>query len=372
MKTLVKQDGWNRHWARVWQFAAVLATLAAAVPAPAADDAPGGSEPAAVEAPVVETLAGEQPGRGWQLGDTGIGIGGYGELVADDALGRSATGALDSLSLFVWWQTASRWSAFVEAELEDAVFLGPREQHFDDTELVLERLHVDYAWSDALQLRVGKFLTPIGRWNVIHAPPLTWTTSRPLITESTFPTNATGGMVHGVVPVGGRALEWSLYASPGEELAPEDELDTFKQAYGLRLDYTLMPNLQLGSSIVSFEQRAERGERKRLYGIDFLWSWRGAELSGEFAYRALDRDKKRADEQGHYLQAVLPVWRPLYAVARYEGFDPAGSGEGLHLYVGGLSWRFAPGTALKLEYRYATDNGVQVPEGWLASFAVLF
>lgn len=356
-------------WRRVWQFAAVLAMLAAA-PGAGAQDA--GAATAAELAPPATATSDERPGRGWTLGDSGVHAGGYALAELSDYLGKDAELRLHSLSLFLSWQNESRWSAFAEVELEDILVVGPGETTLDDAYVVLERLHLDYAWSDALQARVGKFLTPIGRWNVIHAAPLTWTSSRPLITESTFPTNATGGMVHGVVPLAGRALEWSVYASPGEELARERGLDTFKEAYGLRLDYALTPQLQLGSSLVTFEQREERGEHKNLLGIDLLWTYQGYELSGEWAYRALSRDGDSSDEHGFYLQAVAPLWRPLYAVARYEGFDPAGGNEGVQLYIGGLAWRFAPGAVLKGEYRHATDNALQSPEGFLASISVLF
>jgi hypothetical protein len=43
----------------------------------------------------------------------------------------------------------------------------------------VERLYLDYLHSDALATRLGKHLTPIGRWNLRHADPLVWTATRP-------------------------------------------------------------------------------------------------------------------------------------------------------------------------------------------------
>jgi hypothetical protein len=318
-------------------------------------------------APVVER-------HGFQLGNSGFNLGGYAAAMAADYLGRDAAATLRSLSMLLSWQGDGRWSFFSELEGENlatvnAGELGDEFGGDHDRELVLERLYLDYACSDALQFRVGKFLTPIGRWNVIHAAPLTWTTSRPLITESTFPTNATGAMAHGVLPLGGHALEWSVYGSPGEELLPEKDSDPFREAYGLRLDYDLGLGLQLGTSLVEFEQKHQSGEHRTLYGIDFLWQYRSFELSGEWAYRARADD---GDEFGSYIQAVVPLVDTLYGVARYETFDTGGNGPGLNLYISGLAWRFRPGWAAKLEYRIATDNDVGEPEGWLGSIAVLF
>lgn len=333
------------------------------------------AEPEVPQAPAAIADSGAPSGAvyGTALGDSGFNLGGYAAVEAADELGADAAASFKSLSVLLSWQGQGRWSFFGELEGENLITFNAGELGDDhEAELVLERLHVDYAWSDALQFRIGKFLTPIGRWNVIHAAPLTWTTSRPLITESTFPTNATGAMARGVVSLAGRALEWSVYTSPGEELAPEEDSDPFKEAYGLRLDYDLSHGLQLGLSFAEYEQKREKDEHKTLYGIDFLWQYQRFELSGEWAYRTRTQGGSSADESGAYVQAVAPLYRLLYGVVRYETFDPAGAGAGLNLYVSGLTWRFRPGWAAKLEYRIATDNSVGQPEGWRASLAVLF
>lgn len=309
---------------------------------------------------------------GHALGTSGFVAGGYAAIEASDYRDADPLASLDKLSLLLWWENDSAWGFLSEIELEDALRLAPGDSGSGDADLVLERLHVDYAFSDALQLRIGKFLTPVGRWNLIHAAPLTWTTSRPLITESTFPTNATGAMGRGVAALAGRALEWSIYLSPGKELAPEDELDTFSEAYGGHLNYELGGGLQLGVSFVEFEQKHEREEHKTLYGVDFAWHWRRFELSGEWAYRTRVRGDHHADEQGLYVQAVAPITGTLYGIARYESFNPAEAGPGLNLYVGGAAWRWRPGWVAKLEYRRATDNQLEQPVGWLGSVAVLF
>ncbi|MFX6815264.1 hypothetical protein ABTH42_18965, partial [Acinetobacter baumannii] len=83
----------------------------------------------------------------------------------------------------------------------------------DGAHLDLERIYVDWAQADELKFRFGKFLTPVGRWNLIHAQPLVWTTSRPLTTEAAFPTNATGGMVFGTLSSIGQGLDYSVYGS---------------------------------------------------------------------------------------------------------------------------------------------------------------
>lgn len=316
-------------------------------------------------------------GRGYRLGaaDSPLGdftLGGY--AVADYAgPNRSEPwrASLEAISAFLWWDGGGRWRFFSELELDDALIVSPGNTTSDEAGLVLERLHLDFAYSDTVQLRAGKFLTPVGRWNLIHAAPLTWTTSRPLITEATFPTNATGAMLYGVLPLTADGIEYSLYASPGEELFPAEEIDSFTDAWGARLAATVLPNTQLGTSFASFRQESAP-DRKTLYGIDALWSWRRFELSGELAYITRKLDKGRAEERGHYLQLVAPLGAQLYAVLRYEGFRAASTVGDLSLYLGGLTWRPMSGLALKAEYAKATDNDIGVRDGVRASISVLF
>lgn len=352
----------GRGWA-LRLLLALLPALSAVSPARAADDAP--VQPA------------YEFGRGYRLGTPGslsgdFTLGGY--AVASFA-GRDGdapwNAALDALSAFLWWDGGGRWRFFSELELDDALVVSPGYTSTDPVELVLERLHLDYAYADAVQLRLGKFLTPVGRWNPIHAAPLTWTTSRPLITEATFPTNATGAMLHGVLPLTADGVGYSLYVSPGEELFPEEEIDSFTEAWGARVAATVLPHTELGASFVSFRRQSSL-DRKMLYGFDALWSWRRYELSGELAYITRELDEERADERGHYLQLVAPLSAQLYAVLRYEGFRASATVGDLRLYLGGLTWRPMSGLALKAEYAKAADNDLRLRDGARASIAVLF
>jgi len=112
--------------------------------------------------------------------------------------------------------------------------------------------------------------------------------------------------------------------------------------------------------------------RKQLWGADLLWSWHRFEISGEFAFRSNEGQADHRDEQGHYVQAVIPLTQTLYAVGRYEGFHQSGAERDLNLYLGGLAWRPRPALVFKAEYSDATDNEAGLPDGWRASFAVLF
>jgi hypothetical protein len=132
-------------------------------------------------------------GRGLHVGDTGFTLGGYSNvnLLRDE--GHRAALKLDDLSFFVIWDLTPRLHLFSELELEDLVAVDDHGQGGTNNHVfIVERLHGDVNLSDQINIRLGKFLTPVGRWNVIHAQPLVWTTSRPLATLLPFDPHITG------------------------------------------------------------------------------------------------------------------------------------------------------------------------------------
>ncbi len=312
-------------------------------------------------------------GHGLHLGETGFTLGGYGELSFKDLDRDQPTSlAVDHLSGFLWWDNGARLHFFTEADLEKPFQLAHGHSTTDDAHVVSERLYFDYSWLDTFKVRLGKFLTPVGRWNLNHAAPLTWTTSRPLITEATFPTNATGLMIYGTIPWLPDGIEYSIYGSTGDEIFRNHEVDTFKEAVGGRLSATVAPHLQVGVSYASFEQESDSDVRKELRGADFAWTWQRWQLSGEYDFRTLKHNHDSQDEQGLYVQLVAPLSERWYAVGRYERFYPQDADEPLNLYLAGAAFRPMPAVIIKGEYSVATENGPQVPAGFRASIAVLF
>jgi hypothetical protein len=356
----VPRNGWSRVLTLV---GLAIAAMQPAVAAEPESPASAGFDPMAQR---------YQLGHGLPLGDSGAALGGYATLSAGDSEQADWRVGMDSLSAFLWWDSGGRWHFFSEAEIVDAVVATPDEMTTDEADVELERFYVDYVRTDLLKFRIGKFLTPVGRWNLIHASPLVWTTARPLITERTFPTNATGLMVYGTLPWTDDGVEYSVYYSPGIELAPESDLDTFEEALGAHVSVSPFEHAQLGFSLVSFEQEYSPDQHKTLYGLDFVWAHRRWELSAEAHYRIASDYGEERDERGVYVQAVAPLSERLYAVTRYETFRRSGSARDINVYLGGLNLRLKPAVVIKLEYSEATDTDIEVRDGVLASLAVLF
>ena len=310
-------------------------------------------------------------GEGLRVADTGFSLGGYATASYDKLDHAPSRTALDNLSLFVWWQGEGRWKFFSEFDYENVLASSSAGQEGKDHYLALERFYLDYAVTDTTTLRAGKFLTPIGRWNLIHATPLVWTTSRPLVTTRTFPTNATGLMLNGTLPTVAHGIEYALYASKGSELRPNPALDPFHEALGAHVTLPLPADGQLGFSYAAFEQESTRDETKQLAGIDFVWSRNRYEISAEGVYRFSDSGSAR-DEKGAFGQLVVPLADKLYAVGRYEIFRKAQEPLTTHVWVAGLNYRVTPAIVLKAEWVGSRNNVIDAPEGFMSSLSLLF
>lgn len=322
-------------------------------------------------------------GQGLHVGDSGFWAGGYASARVESHRRAPWRMQLSDLSLFLGFER-DRWRFFSELELGDGLQWGDRESlsarhaYFD-----LERLFADYAVDKALTVRVGKFLVPIGRWNLIHADPLVWTTGRPLVTEGPFAQHATGIMLHGSFDALG--LPWNYMAYVGGrnrlDFRPFGEsLDGFySDAKGLRLFQEAPGRWLFGFSYAHYREKFLRPGDKNLLGLDAHWTRKRYEIGGEFVYRIGDRGPRR-DEWGLYLQGVAPLTDKLYVAGRYEIFRREGTARPAQLFVGGLAYKPLPPLVFKLEYGVGLEKGDLppsrilggVPEGFAASVAVLF
>jgi hypothetical protein len=233
----------------------------------------------------------------------------------------------------------------------------------------LERLYVDYRAADALNFRLGKFLTPVGRWNQDHADPLTWTTLRPLISQSAFPTNATGLMVFG--SLAGGQVDYQLFAAGKNDWRSSPRIAPFDHALGVRVVAPLSADLQIGLSTAEFVQRGAEGERFRLSGVDVVWNWRGAEFSAEAIVRR-GSDAEDSGERGGFVQAALPLAPHWSAVTRLEAYKRGEDPRANRSALVGVVYRSGRHWVCKAEWVRPSRGSLGLPQGLLASLTLLF
>lgn len=288
----------------------------------------------------------------------------------------------------------------------------------DERRFDAARVYAEYTLSDALRLRVGRFLTPIGVWNESPAEPLTWTPVRPLTTYRSFAKSATGALVAGDGAIAGHDVGYALYAVGGNWLRDQAEV-RFTQAAGARATIELLHGVWLGASgavlrqvrprvaddageyetgedstgatdstdtgsfdrvpaprrqTVGVEVESTDGElrdlaARGLAGVDLRVRVRGAELLAEGTQ--LTKLAGERVERGGFVQGVVPVLGPLFAVGRVERFEPR-TGAPSTTTAAGAVLRPVARLALKMERQWSTVPSARAGQGWYASLSLLF
>lgn len=307
------------------------------------------------------------PGRGLHVGDTGLTLGGYTNLTLDRDEGKEARLSLEDLSLFVIYEPMARLRFFSELEYADVFDVEEDGDAASREEAAtVERLHLDVGISDALNVRAGIFLTPVGRWNVIHAAPLVWTTSRPLTTEIPFDPNVTGIMLTGTVFPSAGTLTYGVFDQFAAPIEGNPSFDPADHSVGARGQYDADRGWSIGSSGVA---ALRDGDWRLLSGLDALWSRRPLEVMAE---ALIDSGEGGAPQWGFYVQPVLAVSERLALVFRYEHFAPSGPPPQVNVMTFGGTFRLLPTVVLKSEYQVVDRHTDIAPAGFRASVAVLF
>jgi len=307
------------------------------------------------------------PGRGLTLGESGVTLAGYWNFNYRDLRNRRRTVTLDDLSFFGTYNPSPRWQAFTEVELEDAVNIDEEGDLFSGTAVIdLERLFVEYRHSDALALRVGKFLTPFGIWNPIHAAPLVWTVSRPATTEDFFDPATTGAMVSGATVGNSVDIGYAAWAQVTDQLVERDSPRQRRRGVGSRVE--LQPNLPLTAALSSEFMDNENGRGwEYLLGGDLRYDGRRFEVWSE---AVSDTPLEGGEtEWGIYAQVAVRLVGDLFAVARFEhvALDRSANAP-----LVGLNYRPYPFLVFKAEYVFADRPVEDVRRGLALSLAGLF
>jgi len=313
-------------------------------------------------------------GRGLRLGRTGLNIGGFTTLEIDKVRDEAATLELDSLSFLVLWEPLDFARAFAEIEIGNLlnydIDSGKAES---DAHVQIERLYGDLSRNDALNLRIGKFQTPVGIWNLVPAEPFTWTATDPVQLETAFDEHQTGGAVFGSVYAGSQSLDYWLYGQFLDPLQPSEDPLPAHRGVGGRLRYGgLLDDWAVGTSFLASERN---GRWSYLGGLDAYFQAGPFEVQGEFVVSRGDiqgRDLWSVYVQGVYdLERSASFLRGLHLVGRYEHFASR-TERTANVYNVGLTWIPVRFLIFKAGYQFTEGQSDVVSPGMFSSFSILF
>jgi hypothetical protein len=311
------------------------------------------------------------PGRGLQVGKTKLTIGGFATVVGERLEGGRGSVALDGVDVFLFFDPVPYVHVFSALELTRLAEWDTDRPHAHSAPGVdIDRLYVDLGKTDVANLRFGRFLTPIGRWNQAPADPLVWTTSDPLIVEEVFDESVRGAMLWGTTFPRGAALSYGLYGTFLDSVHHDSDPAPAEHSAGARLEWTSLGGWSVGASYFASKHKEEGWHH--LGGVDALWHpHERVELSMEAVFG--EGSQGAGDEWGLYAQGVVEVVRTLYVVGRYEHFDPPERDQRtLNLFDVGLTWVPTYYLRLKADYRFADHRDELSAPGLRMSFSILF
>lgn len=117
--------------------------------------------------------------------------------------------------------------------------------------VTVERAYLDILFHQHFGLRVGRFLTPVGIWNVDHGSPVILTVMQPYMVSmvSMFPKSQMGMMGRGTAFLGATDLEYSLYFSTGRNWMELRDIKDLGVGFNTRASWDVLGGIALGGSV---------------------------------------------------------------------------------------------------------------------------
>ena len=304
--------------------------------------------------------------------NSGLSIGGYGEVVAGFSAERGdTTDALRAVTYF-GYRFDETWMFDSEIEFE----------HGD--EIGVEFAFIEGRINDDLHVRIGHLLVPMGLVNELHEPTTFWSVERPLTERTVLPSTWHENGLGAYGTAGGFA--WRGYLMNGFDadgfLLAENGLRKGRQkgsqasaeslAAVVRLDWEGTPGVLVGASAY----RGDSGQTPG--GPDFattIWDLHGEWQCGAWRLRGLYADATvdeaallatpAASEElgGWYLEGGYDLYAggsaALIPFARYESVDlqDGVAGGATDVVTLGLAWQPIPQLIFKLDWQRLDSDG---------------
>ncbi len=299
-------------------------------------------------------------------------ISGYadGEYIATDKDGDNNRFRVHHLSLFFKKQVAEQWRLFSEVEYEDAPQI---EDGTADGELFVEVFYIEYLPSRYANLRLGRFLTPGGIWNVEHYPPFVATQNKPQHIKKIFPQVTDGLQLHGSANVSDVLADYILYVGNGSGNSGHGDGNENKGVGG-RLKLTL-PVSFLTTTEVGFSAYGEKDNddlKRRAYGADLRLQWKGLRFQGEYAKGNFDPSTGADYHRTGYYGQFIYDYKKLSFIYRYDRYEPDSTvnDDETTINTVALNYHFTPSVVAKVEDNFVNPEDTAAEDYYEAIFSI--
>ncbi len=309
-----------------------------------------------------------QLGKGVQVGSLPLYIGGYFSLdyKHTDDIDRYR---VDDLAV-LGYGDYEKFSYLAEFEFKE-MYVETHENDVKDStnndKLYTERLYIDYNFNENYMLRVGKYNSPIGFWNLLPVNVLRETTSNPMSTLIIFP-KFTTGLNTSYLSYGEGELRVDVMLQHNNDI--DDEYNNYKidEHYGFGISYERDDcTLKLNGGY--FHNLNNYITQDNLYY--FLLS---AKYESQ-KYQILSEigsQKSKSDfttDYALYLQGLYRFNEQHIGVIRVESYDDNLNATDDDMLIFGYTYRPLYPIAIKSEYQFHSQSN---QNQFLFSFSVLF
>lgn len=310
-----------------------------------------------------------KPGEGVQVGSFPLYIGGYFSLDYQQSKEQKQV-RIDDFALLAYGDS-EKFSYLAELEASDLYVKNwqPQNNHTTDTRFHAERLYLSYDFNDDNALRVGKFNSQIGFWNLTPINVLRDTTSSPISTEILFPKYTTG--IH---------LEHNVYTLSEDTinlmLQQTRDVDAILNRDDVYNNFTIDRHYSLGwiHSEGEWKVQFNGGYFHTLELQNFYYMMASISYESEsfklFCEAGSQHDKNTFTiPYAGYVQGSYRLTHQHSLIARFEAYKDDTRKQKEAFGVFGYTYRPIYPVALKAEYQ-SHSNGYE--DQFLCSFSVLF
>lgn len=328
----------------------------------------------------ISQAEGYELGQGWH--GRNYYLSGYTNIDVIDRFGIPSRLDLDDLSLFAGGRINQWANPFMEVELAKHTLIrqGGGAEHGD---VIVERFYNEAIFSEHDTLRVGKILTPLGDWNLVHAAPLVPLITRPYSTARGFDSYVSGiNWQHD--PESGAKPSLQLYWQPDTEWFKRPLNQTnrnFRNVVGGHLNSPLSLIDKIGAS---FQHGVfiETGETFTLYGANVNKSFGKLMLESEavtakFSGVVLPGAPPRVhdNETGIFVLADYAITSQWHGILEGEYYQDHVMPVASRSTSVTLTYKLSVSAIWKLEYIHQAGESASIAPittGLKASFSTMF
>ncbi len=257
-------------------------------------------------------------GRGYELYSNetmSLNLSGHVDAFVHTSSDENSSLGLNQAGVILSGNITPSFRFLAEVGSDDIYSYDTQSSESNTTDIQLMRLYGEYSFIDALNIKAGQFLTPIGLWNRTYIPALRWSNFTPYVADGFFPKIIVGGSLNGRL-LESKALSYSMFYHANGEYDTNKNNVAAKEFAGAEVRY----NFNLRSKIAFNGGRYKSESKKEICifgGMNLLLPFDKNEFSSEFIYKDGEWQESEWKDYAWYLQYIQHIYTKNFIGIRF-------------------------------------------------------